>query len=254
MWSRAQTKDWRSLATAAGRRAAASFLVEGVRSLEEASAAGRQPREVVVARGELSPRVERWLAGLPASVPVHHLPESLVARLGQTVSNQGLAARFTLPAPVPIERACAALVVLDGVQDPGNVGTLARHAVAFGVEQLVVLPGTADPFGPKAVRASMGGIFRLRWTRCDSAEEALAALRAAELSPRVLRAEGGENLWSAAQPARLALVLGGEAHGPGPAWAGETAWHIPQSARVESCNAAFAASLVFAFRYGQRGS
>ncbi len=251
MWSRAQTKQWKKLANASGRRELGLFLVEGVRCLEEALAAGWQPQEVVLdSERPESERTKRLLARLTPNVPQYRLPSHLLERMSQTVSGQGLLASFPLPAPAPLADDLQTVVVLDGVQDPGNVGSIVRHAAAFGGQALIVLPETADPFGPKAVRASMGGIFQLPCIAASSAERARTLLRTRGYTVCVLRAEGGRNIWHETLPPRLALVVGAEARGPGPAWHDAQPLHIPQSSRVESCNAAFAASLLLAWRYG----
>lgn len=251
MWSRAQTKQWKKLTSASGRREHGLFLVEGVRCLEEALAAGWQPLDVLSdADRPLDPRTRALLARLGGGVRQHRLPGHVLERVCQTVSAQGLVASFPLPEPAPLPDDLHTVVVLDGVQDPGNVGSIARHTAAFGGQALLVLPGTADPFGPKAVRASMGGIFSLRCQALASAEAARALLEERRLSICVLRAEGGGDLWQQPLPGALALVVGGEARGPGPVWQDARALHIPQTDRVESCNAAFAASLVLAWRYG----
>ncbi|TMF45617.1 MAG: RNA methyltransferase, partial [Chloroflexi bacterium] len=98
------------------------------------------------------------------------------------------------------------LVVLDGVQDPGNVGAICRTAAAAGAPALVVLQGSADPYGAKAVRASAGNVFRLIVAR--AAWDDLAGLDGYGAS-----ASGGEPLEAAPIENAGMIVLGSEAHG-----------------------------------------
>src|SRR6185312_2600172 len=98
------------------------------------------------------------------------------------------------------------LVVLDGVQDPGNVGAICRTAAAAGAPALAVLEGSADPFGAKAVRASAGNVFRLKVSRAAWKDlEGLDGYGAA--------AAGGTPLSEAAVENAGMIVLGSEAHG-----------------------------------------
>lgn len=137
-------------------------------------------------------------------------------------------------------RASWPLVVLDGVQDPGNVGAIVRSAAAAGAPAVVVLPGTADPLGPKAVRASAGNIFRVVPARADWPD--LAAFRLIGAA-----ASGGADPSTVDWSAVDGLVLGGETHGL--SRTGLDTVTIPVEARVESLNvAAAAAVLLFAIR------
>jgi len=125
-------------------------------------------------------------------------------------------------------------VALWGVRDPGNVGTVLRSARAFGAASVAIGPGTADPYGPKAVRASMGAIFEVPVVRVET----LAALPA----PRVaLVARAGTPLPGA--PAGGTLVVGAEREGlpPEVVEGCDAVAHIP--IQSESLNAAMAATI-----------
>jgi RNA methyltransferase, TrmH family len=124
-------------------------------------------------------------------------------------------------------------VALWGVHDPGNVGTVVRSALAFGADSVVIGPDTADPFGPKAVRASMGAIFAMPVARVAS----IAQLPA----PRVaLVAAAGEPVQG---PLQGTLVIGAERAGlpPEVVEACEAVAHIPIAG--DSLNAAMAATI-----------
>ena len=148
---------------ARGRRGLA--LVEGVRLVEEAVSAGVRITGAVVApelartnRGaELRAGLERH------AVPVQEVTAKVLGPLADTDSPQGIIAiveprRWTIDA-VSLDGA-PTLLVIDGVQDPGNVGTLLRTAHALGARATIVLRGTADVWGPKTLRAAMGATFR----------------------------------------------------------------------------------------------
>jgi TrmH family RNA methyltransferase len=137
------------------------------------------------------------------------------------------------------------VVVLAGLADPGNVGTILRSAAAAGAAGLVVTPDTADPFGPKAVRASAGAALRLPIVELALAE-ALDGLGAAGRALWFADAAGGRDLTAIEADAPVALVVGNESHGL-PETAGgaaATRVRIPMAAGTESLNAAMAATVI----------
>jgi RNA methyltransferase, TrmH family len=125
--------------------------------------------------------------------------------------------------------------VLDGVQDPGNVGAICRSAAAAGAPALAVLQGSADPYGAKAVRASAGNVFRLTVARASWTDlEGLDGYGAS--------ASGGEPLADAAIENSGMIVLGSEAHGLSRADLKLVTVHLSEG--VESLNVAAAAALI----------
>jgi TrmH family RNA methyltransferase len=140
------------------------------------------------------------------------LSERAFASISQTVTPQGVLAiahRDEVPMAVALAAARASgwpLVVLDGLQDPGNVGTVCRTAAAAGAPAVAVLDGSADPYGPKAVRASAGAVLRLAVARGGWADLAgVAGCGAA--------AAGGRPYDEADLPGAALLAFGSEAHG-----------------------------------------
>lgn len=167
------------------------------------------------------------------------LARGLFRELSQTRTPQGVLAvgrAGFAPAGQAVAAARAAgwpLLVLDRVQDPGNVGGIARTAAAAGAPALAVLPGTADPFGAKAVRASAGHVFNL--VVAEVAWEDLEGLRCLGASA------AGTPLEEADLASAGALVLGSEAHGLSRPL--ETV-ALPMAAGVESLNVAAAAAIL----------
>jgi RNA methyltransferase, TrmH family len=159
----------------------------------------------------------------------------------QTVTPQGVMAVAHVHEATPSEAIAAArearwpLVVLDRVQDPGNVGAICRTAAAAGAPALALLAGSADPFGAKAVRASAGNIFRLVVARATWAE-------LKELDGYGAASAGGTTLPGAAVENAGMIVFGSEAHGL--SRSDLKLVTIPVGRGVESLNVAAAAAVI----------
>ncbi|MEM1044356.1 MAG: RNA methyltransferase [Bacteroidota bacterium] len=207
--SRRHLKDLASLRRRRHRDRLGWHLVEGVRSVEAAAEAGAPLVELLVTdEARTDPRTVALAER--AGVPVHTLPVRDLDRLADTSTTQGVVAvarieRAALPAR-------GAVVALDGVQDPGNVGAILRTAAWFGADAVLAGPGTADPFGPKAVRSSMGGLWDLAVVSTDDLAADLARLKESGL--RLAGADlAGAPARGWSPPRESVLVLGSEAHG-----------------------------------------
>jgi len=164
-------------------------------------------------------------------------------------------ARRTVPTLADVLASPRALVVVaHDVQDPGNVGGIMRTAEAAGATAFVATAATADPFGWKAVRGSMGSALRLPIARADI-EDVLAALRKSGIATNALVPQGGDPLFSADFTKPSALVLGSE----GPGLSHELLQRVdrritvPMRQPVESLNVGVAAALVLYEAFRQRG-
>ena len=234
-------KQLARLTSAADRREQGRFLVEGVRVLEEARSAGVALESLLYdpARAEL-PRhralIDHW------SEVAWEAPAELMEKLSPAETSQGLLGVAPLPRTVSAALTSSFVLVLDGIRDPGNLGTILRTAWASQVPEIALFECT-DPYGPKAVRASAGGLFHVKLGTASLDELERAGLELVALTPR-----GGHDLFTWEWPQRAAWVLGGEANGQELARL-QRAPHrvtIPMSAGCESLNvAATGAILMF---------
>ena len=222
----------RRLRRLALRREPGFVLLEGPRVLAEAKAAGLEFDLIAVREGDRLPfhtdaRVILTAAAFRAAT--------------QTVTPQGVIAIARVDEASPVDAIGTArearwpLLVLDGVQDPGNVGAICRTAAAAGAPALAVLPRTADPYGPKAVRASAGNVFRLKVARAHWKD-------LAELDGYGAASTGGAALAEAPIESAGMIVLGSEAHGL--SRKDLRLVTVPMNEGVESLNVAAAAALI----------
>jgi RNA methyltransferase, TrmH family len=215
-----QLKEVRKLAGRKWRDKLRLFVAEGEDLVEAAARAGWEPEALYVADG----------AGLDG-IPVAPHVLAGVSQLGSGTRALGVYGQRWAPAPLgPL------CVALWGVNDPGNVGTVLRSALAFGAGSVALGPGSADPYGPKAVRASMGALF----------EVAVARVREpAELPGRrvALVARAGRPLHEIEPTGEVSVVVGAEREGlPADVVAAcDEVAHIP--IRSESLNAGMAATV-----------
>ena len=222
----------RRLRRLATRREPGFVLLEGRRVLSEAKAAGLEFELVAAREGD--------------KLPFHYesrvtLSPGAFRAATQTVTPQGVIAIARVHEASPAEAIQAArqarwpLIVLDRVQDPGNVGAICRTAAAAGAPAVAVLTGTADPYGAKAVRASAGNVFRLRvahaeWKDLDGLDGYGAS------------SAGGAPLSEAPIESAGMVVLGSEAHGL--SRKDLKLVTVPLTEGVESLNVAAAAALI----------
>lgn len=237
---------------ARGRRGLA--LVEGVRLVEEALTTGLTLKGVVVAPDLARTTRGRELRALleTRQVQVQEVSDRVFNTLADTETPQGIVAvvepRRWKVDEIPLG-AGAVVLVIDGVQDPGNVGTLIRTAHALGAAGTVVLRGTADPTSPKALRAAMGATFRhtvvplddagfIAWTRKHAVTLWAAAADGLPLH-RALGSRDGKR-------GPIAVIVGNEGAGIRPQLNAVAAQRvaIPLAQGAESLNVAVAAGIL----------
>lgn len=246
--SEREAKQLRALQRRRKRQEEGRFLAEGVRVVEDLLAADL-PIDWVLAASSLedSARGAAVMAEVRGrGLPIRTLPDDAFQKLAATEHAQGILAVARTPVAdwscALAGEGTAVVLILDAVQDPGNLGTLVRTAEALGAVGVVALPGTVDPWNAKSVRAAAGSLFRLP-VLAASWEETQERLHA--IGYRLLAAEVGGD-----PPARrsgpVGLVVGNEGAGLSPLVRASVdgVVGIPLRGRAESLNVAAAAAIL----------
>ncbi len=253
MPSLSQSKRVRALRKGKERRASGEFLIEGPRVLGELLRAGLPVTLVLYTEAAVAePEGRRLLElALRAGAPTEQVGEEELRRHADTVSPQGWIATAPQPKRDLAQVDAARVLVLDGIRDPGNVGTLVRAAEAMGITAVVTLPGTADPWSPKVVRAAAGSSLRVPVLELDPAA-LLGWLRDERTEVWVAAADGEPVGRRAAEADRVAVVLGNETSGVSGAMreAADRVVAIPMRGEVESLNAAVAGAILMDRLFG----
>jgi len=222
--------------------------IEGLRIVEEAIRSGLRFRAVLFS-ASAKDKTERLLPQIGAQVETVVLPDALFAGVVPSETPQGVAAlvywkRSSLEDVLARARA-GPLLVIAGVQDPGNLGTILRSAEAFGAGGLLSGEGTVSIFNSKAVRASAGSVFRLSVAQVKL-EAAIEKLRKAGIKLIATSSHKGTPLPQAELAGPLAIFIGNEGAGLPKKLVGsvDELVSIPHSPQVESLNAGVAASIV----------
>jgi TrmH family RNA methyltransferase len=252
--TKARVAEWKALRDKRRRQAAGRFLVEGFHAVEEAFLAGAPVEELLLGEGAArAPAGQRLVEHAKAArVRVTEVPRRVLESLADAESPQPAMAVLRAPdpaAPPPVGRD-GLLVVLDGIQDPGNAGAVLRTADAFGCSAVVFAKGTVEPLNPKVLRAAQGSHFHLPVAAGPEAAEVARAARAA--GHRVLAAvsRGGGSLYGLARTGRrTTVVLGNEARGPAQSTldACDERVTIPLRGRAESLGVAAAAAVILSW-------
>jgi RNA methyltransferase, TrmH family len=253
-------KQFRAALRGTGPRDGEPIGVEGPKLVEEALRSGMEAHALLVSEageqeaGRILETASTSETGIPRS-RVLRTTNKLFEGVAGTQSPQGIAALFrqrawgfddVLRGPGAMRGSSPLVIVLAAVQDPGNVGTILRSAEAFGATGAVAGRGTADPWSPKALRASAGSALRLPVMRGMAIPVLLAQLKIAGV--KIYAATSAREVRGAAADLRdsAAIFVGNESNGlPGEVLRSADAMiSIPMAAAVESLNAGVAASLV----------
>lgn len=233
-----------------GRHKGTAFFIEGPHLVEMAHASPLADlkhvfftEEFASSRGgrQLLKRLEE------TAVKIVETSGRVIERLADTETPQGIAAVLSLKTvaldSVPL-RTTPLLIICDGIQDPGNIGTIIRASDAAGADAVLLTPGTCDPFMPKAIRASAGSIFTVPVLSAETGElvEFLSDRRIMLYGADV---HASRSLYETDFRTPVAIVFGNEAHGIGAVLLKKSRvlFRIPVIGRAESLNVAMAVSV-----------
>lgn len=221
------------------------YLLEGVKPLEDALAMGIRLKTVFLCEG--TQRAEVFSEDLCMM-----LDDKLFAKLSDTGTSQGVISvaeqrRFS---PEAFAKEAGGkgtnVVILDRLQDPGNIGTIIRTAEAAGYKGIIMVAGSGDVYSPKVVRAAAGSLFRMPviWVEDVDAAAELAAKMDKKLTVTCL--EGAENCFDVDMTENIALVIGNEGRGVSERFMdlSDIRVKIPMEGSIESLNAAVAAGIL----------
>jgi len=241
----ARVKVLRAAFSGEARRPGELVGIEGEHLITEALRSGLSFDTLFLREDSESVLDRPLLAGLPTHNLVV-LSRDVFASVVDTASPQGIAATLAIPAMAPHDLSQPAVhLVIEALQDPGNLGTLIRSAEAFGIAQIFLTPDTVNPWNPKTVRASAGSVLRLPIVR-DTLANIAAQLRAAAvpLHAAVAQSADAKQSMDAYLIAPCALMIGNEGAGLSLAALALANSHIHIPCAVESLNAAIAGSLL----------
>ncbi|WP_263357490.1 TrmH family RNA methyltransferase [Acidicapsa ligni] len=239
-----RVKELRSALLRPARTDAEAVAIEGVNLLAEAIRSNIAIETIFIAQGHEALLDELEIAG---SIEILALPAEVLASAVSTETPQPIAALVRRPTWnwQQLLTPRALLIVLAGVQDPGNLGTILRSAEAFGATGAISLPGTVSHWNAKAVRASAGSVFRLPLLTAPLGEY-LAKMRQSNVQTFAAMAHQATPLDQADLTGPIAFLIGSEGNGLSAEIAAEADARItiPCPGPVESLNAAVAASIL----------
>ncbi len=234
------------------RRKLGQTLLDGTHLLQAYLPSGKNPQHLLVTEAALQDREVMVLLKKLPNIPRTQLDDSLFADLSELKSLSGILALIALPSPaMPVGQSHFCLL-LENIQDPGNLGSMLRSAAAAGCDAVFLSEGCADAWSPKVLRAGMGGHFAL------SIHESmdLPAVAAAFQGEIFAAAPGAKNkLYDCDLRGHIAFAIGNEGAGLSESLLAVVSQRItiPMPGRVESLNAAAAAAVCLFEAVRQRG-
>ena len=247
-----RVKDVANLKQKKYRTETGAFFAEGLRAVIEAVQFA-DLSELFFIKTEENKLTEIIKTAEEKGVRLYCVDEKVMAKLSDTKAPQGVLAVIKMPKdrlqklnPGTSSDNNAPVIMLDRVQDPGNLGTIIRTADAVGALGMILLEGCVDAFSPKVVRASMGSLFHLPVIQDVFPEEALTWCYRHGYEPAATALKNAQNMYKADLSKKMAFIFGNEANGVAEELqaAAETRLFIPMAGQAESMNVAMAAGIV----------
>ncbi|WRP05507.1 RNA methyltransferase [Rossellomorea aquimaris] len=241
-------KQWKKLLTKKERDLTRTYIVEGFHLVEEALKQEDTVLELIVVEGTDLP--QKWTVD---SVSMTMVAEEVGKALSDTETSQGVFAVCKQKEDEHDIDEAATFILLDGLQDPGNIGTIIRTADAAGIDMVVLGKGTVDPYNPKVLRSAQGGHFHIPIIRRDL-NETISKLKERDIPVYGTALENGVEYTTVKPQSSYALIVGNEGNGMSKDLLTETDQnlYIPIYGKSESLNVAIAAGvLLYYFKNGQ---
>jgi RNA methyltransferase, TrmH family len=231
------------------RQKSGKIALEGPNLIREAMKAGLTAEAIFFTSHYSETDGKAWMSAIPASAKCYTLSESLFKRIADTDTPQPVAAIFSfdyLPQQHSLGQTPSIALILDRLQDPGNLGTIIRTAAAAGVDTVYYASGCADPYSPKALRSSAGAVFSIRVEYVDCLGVFVQDLKKSGVQLIASSPHSTISYRSVQYKPPLALLVGNEASGLSDEMlkAADLKVSIPLKGEVESLNASVAAAVL----------
>lgn len=226
------------------RRDSGEMVCEGEKMLQEALRSGVRIHAVLVA-DDVSASADILQEAQQAGAKLYHCPPELLAKVSNVKTPQGIVFSCGQPlTSLDVLAGADRILMLEGLQDPGNLGTILRTADAFALDGILLCEGCVDPTAPKVVRATMGAVFRLP-VAAVSLEAAAAFVHAQGLPLYAAALSDASVPLTQVDLHRAAVLIGNEGRGitPHAAQLSDRQIIIPMAGRAESLNASVAAAI-----------
>ncbi len=236
----------RSLHKKKGRLEAGLFFAEGVRLVNEALQYCGDDLKFVIVSDEFAAKNRELIESLDGSgKSVYNTTEGLFNDICPTETPQGIAAVIKIPQnPQLINESDSFVLILDGVSEPGNMGTIIRTAEAAGVDSVIMTKGCVDLYSPKVVRSAMGSLFRMKCIS-NAGSDIAVKLKQLNFTIAATALRDSVEINKVKINGKRALIIGSEAFGVSEEFLklSDIKIRIPMSGMVESLNAAVAAGI-----------
>jgi RNA methyltransferase, TrmH family len=231
-----KVKSWKKLHKRKERMTTSTFMVEGFHLLEEASNSDWEILEIIVQEGVALPE---WTDKYPIVV----VSENVLSHISQTKAPQGILAVIKMTEPK--DRQGRHILIIDSIQDPGNLGTIIRTADAAGMDGIILGEGTVDLYNDKVIRATQGSIFHIPIYHANLREE-LKFLKEKDYSIWATALMQATNYNEVLTAGKVAIIMGNEGAGVDPELLemADQIVTIPIYGKAESLNVSIAAGIL----------